>query len=581
MFKSIRQYSFLLWIIVIFTLSSCIQGLKTGIPEKNEKPQCYKLTEGSLASMDEGGVSKSTVDKLISLKDQEFTSKNDFNKALKEKIGWWRITPSIYEYAEKECQPRSSSLPQEEKSKTYLMGRSVKGRPIHMVEIGSGKDVTLVIASVQGDKKAGRLLVKELEKHLRNSMNLLHGRKVLLIATVNPDGMYNNTPKNANGVYLNRNFPGGYTYLQPETKAVKKVIEKWVKPETKKRIVNVMQFQSIDYDGPLREKKIAYQMEKYCDLKVKDLRVSPGSLGNYAGLQLEIPTITLGLHRDADKFDSRQLWKRYGKTLMAAILYPSHPREFVPKQPIVSPALPAPEKTVTRIKRLAMVIGNSDYTSLGSLANPVNDARAMTNTLKDLDFDVMEYENLNKKRMKRAIRDFGRKLKDYDVGLFFFAGHGMQVEGYNYLIPTDAPNLNNEDDVQDECVSVGKVFGQMEPADNKANIVILDACRDAPIGKSWTRSATSRGLASMTPPPKMLIAYATSPGKTAPDGREGENSPYTNALLRHMRTPNISVLQLFQRVRKTVMIMTDNRQTPWESTSLIEDFYFSLDKKQR
>ena len=193
--------------------------------------------------------------------------------------------------------------------------------------------------------------------------------------------------------------------------------------------------------------------------------------------------------------------------------------------------------------------------------------------LEGLGFTVMKYEDCSQKTMKRAMDKFGRKLKGRDVGLFFYAGHGVQVNGHNYLLPADA-KLDTEHDAEYDCVRADRVLAKMEGAGSKTNIVILDACRDNPFERSWRRGTEGTGLAFMNAPSGSLIAYSTAPGKTALDGRGG-NSPYTSALLKHIGTPNITVIQMFQRVRSTVRRQSSNKQTPWESTSLGGDFYFT------
>ncbi len=223
-------------------------------------------------------------------------------------------------------------------------------------------------------------------------------------------------------------------------------------------------------------------------------------------------------------------------------------------------------------KRLALVIGNANYAYGGSLKNPVNDAMSIGNALKKLEFTVIKYENCNQKAIKRAINEFGKKLKKFDVGLFFYAGHGVQVEGNNYLIPVDA-DLENEDDVEYDCVRADRILAKMESAGSKSNIVILDACRDNPFERSWRRGVKGKGLAFMNAPSGSIIAYATSPGNTAADG-SGVNGLYTSALLEHINTPNITIEDMFKRVRNTVLMKSGSRQTPWESTSLTGHFYF-------
>ena len=193
--------------------------------------------------------------------------------------------------------------------------------------------------------------------------------------------------------------------------------------------------------------------------------------------------------------------------------------------------------------------------------------------LEGLGFTVMKYEDCSQKTMKRAMDKFGRKLKGRDVGLFFYAGHGVQVNGHNYLLPVDA-KLDTEHDAEYDCVRADRVLAKMEGAGSKTNIAILDACRDNPFERSWRRGTEGTGLAFMNAPSGSLIAYSTAPGKTALDGR-GDNSPYTSALLQHIGTPNITVLEMFQGVRSTVMEKSGYKQTPWESTSLRGNFYFT------
>lgn len=228
-------------------------------------------------------------------------------------------------------------------------------------------------------------------------------------------------------------------------------------------------------------------------------------------------------------------------------------------------------------KRLALVIGNGIYEYGGRLLNPENDSRAMANTLTFLGFDVMAYENIDQKSMLMAIDDFGLKLMKYDVGLFFYAGHGVQAKGYNYLIPVDA-EIFTENDVEYNCVEVGRVLAKMEDAGSKTNIVILDACRDNPFERSWTRSTKGSGLASMNAPVGSIIAYATAPGNTASDGT-GDNGLYTSALLKYMIEPGLKIEDIFKRVRTIVKEQSNETQIPWESTSLEGDFYFNYDNK--
>ncbi|GAK57617.1 uncharacterized protein containing caspase domain-protein [Candidatus Vecturithrix granuli] len=223
-------------------------------------------------------------------------------------------------------------------------------------------------------------------------------------------------------------------------------------------------------------------------------------------------------------------------------------------------------------RQLALVIGNANYLN-DPLSNPINDAHAMSKVLENLRFEVITYENVNQSDMKRAIDEFGQKLKNYDVGLFFYSGHGVQVNGENYLIPVDA-NPRNEADIEYDGVNVGRVLAKMKNANSLTNIVILDACRDNPFEKSWTKSLTTKGLTFMNAPTGSIIAYATAPGKVAYDDSTKSNSFYTAALLDYIGMPNISILEMFQQVRTRVIEATNGKQTPWESTSLTRNFYF-------
>ena len=224
-------------------------------------------------------------------------------------------------------------------------------------------------------------------------------------------------------------------------------------------------------------------------------------------------------------------------------------------------------------RRIALVIGNGAYKS-SSLRNPVNDATDIANTLRKLGFSVILKINANQRTMEESIRDFGKKLRLGGVGLFYFAGHGLQVKGRNYLIPI-AAEIYEETDIKYEAVDAGRALDVMDNAGNMLNIVILDACRDNPFARSF-RSSTS-GLARMDAPKGTLIAYSTSPGKVALDGSR-RNSPYTEALLKNIQVPALTVEQVFKKTRKDIDIFTGGKQTPWESTSLIGDFYFNPER---
>lgn len=220
-------------------------------------------------------------------------------------------------------------------------------------------------------------------------------------------------------------------------------------------------------------------------------------------------------------------------------------------------------------KRTALVIGNGAYAS-GPLRNPSNDARAMAAALKDLSFEVSLKENLDQKEMKKEIQAFGQKLQKGGVGLFYFAGHGVQVNGRNYLLPIGAA-IEHEKQVEYEAVDMGAVLSEMDFARNRLNIVILDACRDNPFARSFRSAA--QGLASVNAPTGTLIAFATAPGSVANDG-QGENGVFTGELVKAMSRPGLKIEDVFKHVRSAVRESTQGRQTPWESSSLEGDFYF-------
>jgi hypothetical protein len=223
--------------------------------------------------------------------------------------------------------------------------------------------------------------------------------------------------------------------------------------------------------------------------------------------------------------------------------------------------------------RKALVIGCSKYQFANPLVNPLNDANGVESNLQKLGFEVTKKIDPSQKELKITIDEFGDKLKGSDIGLFYFAGHGVQVKGLNYLIPVDA-NLSSEKMVEYDCVEAGRVLAHMEDARTAVNIMILDACRNNPFERSWGRGIGLRGLATMNAPKGSLIAYSTAPGNTASDGI-GSNGLYTEALLNHISGKTVPVNTMFQKVRLEVMQKSEEEQIPWESTSLTADFYFN------
>ena len=222
-------------------------------------------------------------------------------------------------------------------------------------------------------------------------------------------------------------------------------------------------------------------------------------------------------------------------------------------------------------KRVALVLGNSAYQNVAKLPNPVNDGSVMAATLKDAGFDVVDSRHdLPAAETRRALRDFADRARDADIALVYYAGHGIEVDGANYLIPVDA-KLERDTDVYDEAFSLDRVLLAIEPA-KKLRLVILDACRDNPFSKNMKRTVASRaigqGLAKVEPnSPNMLIAYSARAGSTAADG-DGKNSPFTIALSKHLTTPGLDVRRAFGFVRDDVLKTTGNRQEPFVYGSL-------------
>jgi uncharacterized caspase-like protein len=221
-------------------------------------------------------------------------------------------------------------------------------------------------------------------------------------------------------------------------------------------------------------------------------------------------------------------------------------------------------------KRIALVIGNASY-SVSPLTNPVNDARDIAAALRTVGFDVTLRENINQRQIVEEILGFGKKLCGGGVGLFYFAGHGIQVGERNSLVPIGA-NIEKEEDVEFEAVDAGRVMAELAKAENNLNIIILDACRNNPFARSFRSS--SRGLAYMSAPTGTVIAYATAPGSVASDGT-GRNGLYTEELLKNIRQPGLRIEDVFKRVRAGVRGKTGGNQVPWESVSLEGDFYFT------
>ncbi len=222
-------------------------------------------------------------------------------------------------------------------------------------------------------------------------------------------------------------------------------------------------------------------------------------------------------------------------------------------------------------RRVALVIGNSAYAHVPQLANPKNDAADMAKKLQELGFEVVVGEDLDLSSMRKTAREFTRKIEGADMALFFYGGHGLQVNGSNYMAPVDA-QLMSYNDLDYEAFPMDMILTAME-RNTKVDLVFLDACRDNPLAENLARSmgtrsgAVGRGLAKLGSGVGSLIAFATQPGNVALDG-DGRNSPFTTALLKHLGTPGQSVTEDLVLVRREVLDATEGKQVPWDNSSL-------------
>ncbi|MGI9402355.1 MAG: caspase family protein [Rhizobiaceae bacterium] len=248
---------------------------------------------------------------------------------------------------------------------------------------------------------------------------------------------------------------------------------------------------------------------------------------------------------------------------------PSKPEP--PKKPIVS---------IEDQKRVALILGNSEYQNTTALPNPKNDAADMSAKLQALGFEVITSLDGTKNDMEMAVRNFVRVLPNADIALFFYAGHAMQVNGKNYLIPIDA-KLEDSTAMDFETIDLGVILDFMNGND-RISIALLDACRDNPLSRRFARNFSAsrsafigRGLAApSTGSGELLIGFATAPGEVALDG-EGNNSPFTTALLKHIDTKGLDVELMLKRVRQDVYQLTNQSQEPWVNSALRTEFQFN------
>lgn len=257
---------------------------------------------------------------------------------------------------------------------------------------------------------------------------------------------------------------------------------------------------------------------------------------------------------------ARRRWLKQAGVLVSAAAVPLR----------ISTTAAQSQPAVNTLPRLALVIGNTRYAD-APLKNPGNDAKGIASELHKLGFQVNLKLDAGRSEMIEAIRAFGAELASKKgVGMFYYAGHGAQLEWKNYLIPVDAVVASIED-MQTKTVELNSLLEGLVKAQNPMNVIILDACRDNPFGGKVR--TVQKGLSQFDAPPGSLLAYATSPGNTAADG-DGENGLYTENLLRELRVPAAKIEDVFKRVRLNVRRKSEGQQIPWESTSLEQDFYF-------
>src|SRR5690242_12079256 len=235
-------------------------------------------------------------------------------------------------------------------------------------------------------------------------------------------------------------------------------------------------------------------------------------------------------------------------------------------------------------RRVAFVVGNGSYTNVTQLPNPPVDAKAMAATLRNVGFDVVEGTNLTRDKMTEKLLDFGRKAQGADIAVFYYAGHGIAISGTNYLLPVDA-DIKSEMDVKlGTAINIDVTLDQTM-GDAKVKLVFLDACRDNPFAAKIKSTATrsvnvQTGLAEMKSGEGTLIAFATGPGQTALDGQEGQNSPFTRALIAHITQPGVEIQQAMTEVRAQVQEDTNKGQLPWGHTNLTGAVFLNPAKVQ-
>lgn len=225
-------------------------------------------------------------------------------------------------------------------------------------------------------------------------------------------------------------------------------------------------------------------------------------------------------------------------------------------------------------KLSAFIVGISAYPDGAALKNPVHDADDVTEALEELEFNVIKITDASAENIDRGLENFKDYLNNSDVGLFYFAGHGMQIKGENYLNTVDT-SFVDEISAKHSSFPLNQIIDTMDSCTNSTNIIILDACRNNPFIRAWNRGPEQSGLASVYTPKGTFMAFATSPGEVAKDGL-GRNGSFTESFLTHINTQDIPIEDLFKRVRNTLLARTSGSQTSWEHTSLSGNFFFNM-----
>ena len=499
----------------------------------NCKIEEYKVTLNGKKVSGNAPVSKGghnwSITRSLSLQNGE----NLIEVSVKNSAGWQKDSKIVYSQQYELCSIDWLNFPKTTKEQDFVLNAGIKSKSkvTNATVFLNGKEVnTRGIAPVKDD---GYAMV------INRNLSLNEGENAVKISVTNAGGESSDTKT--------------ITYIK-EVQRPKTATIDW-----------------IGFTDTTSQKKFLLKAGVKSKSKITDVKV----LLN--GKEVENSSRGIAPVKD-DGFDmhvNRTLLLDEGKNKIEIIITNAEGENHDTKTMIYQKEAPKAEQSD---RRIALVIGNASYPEQG-LANPENDASDFAKKLKSLGFDVDLKLNENLESMINHIAEFCNNAKNYDVALFYYAGHGIQHQGENYLIPVNA-KLVTETRLEYESVNMNWVLEEMENSKSKMKIVILDACRNTPFERRWHRGqsrsvskATGAGLANMKAS-GTLIAYSTNPGNVAYDG-EGRNSPYTAGLLKMIDEPNVPVELFFKNVRRYVKQQTKNAQEPWESSSIEGDFYFN------